>query len=103
MPLSQCCGAPRLPRFVTTLLPFVTTSTYYAGCRRITRVSLVSNGFASMVTLPSTPGPTPLLARLVTLPASQLVVRRFSFVYRNRDGRWLIVDHHSSAVPLPPK
>jgi uncharacterized protein (TIGR02246 family) len=28
---------------------------------------------------------------------------RFSFVYRNRDGRWLIVDHHSSAVPEPPK
>ncbi len=26
---------------------------------------------------------------------------RFSFVYRNRDGRWLIVDHHSSAVPAP--
>ena len=25
---------------------------------------------------------------------------RFSFVYRNRDGRWLIVDHHSSAVPV---
>ncbi len=24
---------------------------------------------------------------------------RFSFVFRNRDGRWLIVDHHSSAVP----
>ncbi len=24
---------------------------------------------------------------------------RFSFVYRYRDGRWLIVDHHSSAVP----
>jgi uncharacterized protein (TIGR02246 family) len=24
---------------------------------------------------------------------------RFSFVYRIRDGRWLIVDHHSSAVP----
>lgn len=24
---------------------------------------------------------------------------RFSFVYRNRDGRWMIVDHHSSAVP----
>ena len=39
-------------------------------------VSLVRNGFASMVTLPSTPGPTPLLARLVTLLASQLVVRR---------------------------
>jgi uncharacterized protein (TIGR02246 family) len=29
----------------------------------------------------------------VTRPA------RFSFVYRNRDGSWLIVDHHSSAVP----
>jgi len=26
---------------------------------------------------------------------------RFSFVYRYRDGRWLIVDHHSSAVPQP--
>ena len=26
---------------------------------------------------------------------------RFSFVYRKRDGRWLIVDHHSSAVPAP--
>ncbi len=24
---------------------------------------------------------------------------RFSFVYLNRDGRWLILDHHSSAVP----
>ncbi len=28
---------------------------------------------------------------------------RFSFVYRNRDGRWLILDHHSSAVPAPPQ
>lgn len=28
---------------------------------------------------------------------------RFSFVYRNRDGRWLIVDHHSSAAPAPPQ
>ena len=26
---------------------------------------------------------------------------RFSFVYRYHDGRWLIVDHHSSAVPPP--
>jgi len=26
---------------------------------------------------------------------------RFTFVYENRDGRWLIVDHHSSAVPAP--
>jgi uncharacterized protein (TIGR02246 family) len=26
---------------------------------------------------------------------------RFSFVYRKHDGRWLIVDHHSSAVPTP--
>lgn len=24
---------------------------------------------------------------------------RFSFVYRKVDGRWLIVDHHSSAMP----
>jgi uncharacterized protein (TIGR02246 family) len=28
---------------------------------------------------------------------------RYSFVYRHRDGRWLIVDHHSSSVPEPPK
>ena len=28
---------------------------------------------------------------------------RFSFVYRNRNGRWLIVDHHSSVVPEAPK
>ena len=33
----------------------------------------------------------------VTVPA------RFSFTYRQRDGRWLIVDHHSSAVPAPPR
>jgi|KBSSwiStaDraftv2_1062776.scaffolds.fasta_scaffold214771_2 uncharacterized protein (TIGR02246 family) len=26
---------------------------------------------------------------------------RFSFVFRKNDGRWLIVDHHSSAVPQP--
>src|SRR5262252_7753460 len=26
---------------------------------------------------------------------------RFSFVYRKQDGRWLIVDHHSSSVPKP--
>ena len=24
---------------------------------------------------------------------------RFTMVFRNRDGRWLIVDHHSSLVP----
>jgi uncharacterized protein (TIGR02246 family) len=24
---------------------------------------------------------------------------RFSFVYRRQDGRWLIIDHHSSALP----
>ena len=30
-------------------------------------------------------------------PAS--IPARYSFVYLKRDGRWLIVDHHSSAVP----
>lgn len=29
----------------------------------------------------------------------QIQPARFSFTYRNRSGRWLIVDHHSSAVP----
>jgi len=33
----------------------------------------------------------------VTTPA------RFSFMYRHKDGRWMIVDHHSSAVPAPPR
>ena len=28
---------------------------------------------------------------------------RYSFVYQKRDGNWLIVDHHSSAMPAPPK
>ena len=72
-------------------------------CRQSTRVPLLSNEFASMATLPSIAGPTPFWARLVTLTASSSVVRRrFSFVYRKRDGRWLIVDHHSSAVPAAP-
>jgi len=31
----------------------------------------------------------------VSLPA------RFSFTYKLRDGKWIIVDHHSSRVPLP--
>lgn len=26
---------------------------------------------------------------------------RYSFVYAKRDGTWLIVDHHSSAIPAP--
>jgi len=26
---------------------------------------------------------------------------RFTFVYRHHDGRWQIVDHHSSALPSP--
>ena len=28
---------------------------------------------------------------------------RFSFTYRLHDGRWLIVDHHSSSVPAAPR
>jgi uncharacterized protein (TIGR02246 family) len=27
---------------------------------------------------------------------------RYSFVYLKRNGKWLIVDHHSSAMPIPP-
>ena len=35
--------------------------------------------------------------RTMTLPA------RYSFTLVERDGNWLIVDHHSSAMPQPPK
>jgi uncharacterized protein (TIGR02246 family) len=28
---------------------------------------------------------------------------RYSFTYRKKDGQWLIVDHHSSALPAPPQ
>ncbi len=35
--------------------------------------------------------------RTTTSPA------RFSFVYQRRNGRWMIVDHHSSSVPPPPQ
>src|SRR6266571_4846796 len=28
---------------------------------------------------------------------------RYSFVYAKRNGQWMIVDHHSSAMPAPPK
>jgi uncharacterized protein (TIGR02246 family) len=31
------------------------------------------------------------------------VAARFSFAYRRADGRWLIIDHHSSLRPAPPK
>jgi uncharacterized protein (TIGR02246 family) len=33
----------------------------------------------------------------VTFPA------RFSLTFQERDGRWMIVDHHSSAMPRPPQ
>ena len=28
---------------------------------------------------------------------------RFSLTFQQRDGRWMIVDHHSSSVPSPPR
>lgn len=31
------------------------------------------------------------------------VPARFSFTYRLRDGKWMIVDHHSSRMPKPRK
>jgi uncharacterized protein (TIGR02246 family) len=33
----------------------------------------------------------------VTFPA------RFSLTFQQRDGRWMIVDHHSSSMPSPPR
>jgi hypothetical protein len=34
---------------------------------------------------------------------SKSVPARSSFVYAKRNGRWMIVDHHSSAMPVLPK
>ena len=31
------------------------------------------------------------------------IAARFSFAYRNQNGRWVIIDHHSSVVPTPPR
>ncbi len=36
-------------------------------------------------------------SQVQTLPA------RYSFTLVKRDGDWLIVDHHSSAMPQPPR
>jgi uncharacterized protein (TIGR02246 family) len=33
----------------------------------------------------------------------QSLPARYSFVYVKHDGKWQIVDHHSSAVPAPPR
>jgi len=42
---------------------------------------------------------TAVLIVLTSLLLSRLA--RFSFVYRIRVRRWLILDHHSSVVPAP--
>ena len=34
---------------------------------------------------------------------TQALPARYSFTLVNHDGNWLIVDHHSSAMPAPPK
>ena len=38
---------------------------------------------------------------LATLPMRREVAARFSFTWRRTAGSWRIVDHHSSAMPMP--
>ena len=66
----RCCGERGLPRSVTPLPLFVTTSRFSRPFYRRTGLSSVSSGFGSTATLQSTPGPTrfPRIATVSRLP-----------------------------------
>ena len=38
--------------------------------------------------------------RIIDAGKTEYVPARYTFVYENRDGEWLIAHHHSSLVPL---
>ncbi len=38
--------------------------------------------------------------RIIDAGKTEYVPARYTFVYENRDGEWLIAHHHSSLMPL---
>lgn len=78
---------PQLVQEYFSTLPSLGDSTISLGDHRVQVFGdlAVSTGFYTRIATEQ--------GRTVSSPA------RFTFVYAKRDGRWLIVNHHSSALP----
>lgn len=78
---------PQLVQEYFSTLPSLGDSTISLGDHRVQVLGdlAISTGFYTRVATEQ--------GRTVSSPA------RFTFVYARRDGRWLIINHHSSALP----